>query len=191
MKGFRTTFDRSLEWSNTLPTPAGAVHQCTIPTNRGHALLELFQPVRATGCNQCRYSPFTDGPHQQVWCGACVYKNNEPHILWRSSTSYANCVKWCVGMMKWAEEMNHHPLDGARVHSCSSLGAAQLHPLYTQLNHCRLQFSRNNSKARGSIFVTRNCVAQVGLSVSQILSPWGTCFEDVEVSQRDLWRICE
>jgi hypothetical protein len=36
------------------------------------ALLDLFLLVWATGCNQCKYSPFTGSPHQQVWG---VYKS--------------------------------------------------------------------------------------------------------------------
>jgi len=43
---------------------------CGPPMNDSYkqgALLELFWPVGATGCNQCRYSPFTGGPHQHVW----------------------------------------------------------------------------------------------------------------------------
>ena len=32
-------------------------------------LLELVQPAKAIGCNQCWYPPFTGGPHQYVWVG--------------------------------------------------------------------------------------------------------------------------
>ena len=45
------------------PTLASVGHQWTVRTNRG-PLLELVYPVRATGCNQCWYSPFSGGPHQ-------------------------------------------------------------------------------------------------------------------------------
>ena len=44
--------------------------RCGPPANDSYqhgALLELFQPVRASGCNQCWYAPFTGGPHQHVW----------------------------------------------------------------------------------------------------------------------------
>ena len=44
------------------------------PTHSGGATSERFlpaqvQPVRAIGCNQCWYSPFTGGMDQYVWVG--------------------------------------------------------------------------------------------------------------------------
>ena len=63
-----------LQSTNSTPTHTSAGNQWTIPTSMG-PLSELVQPVRAIGCNQCWYSPFTGGPHQYVWVG---YKYIEP-----------------------------------------------------------------------------------------------------------------
>ncbi len=44
---------------------------CRPPVNDSYqqeVFLELFQPMRINGYNQCQYSPFIGGPHQQV-CG--------------------------------------------------------------------------------------------------------------------------
>ena len=63
------------------------------------SLLEFVQPVRATGCNQCRYSPFTYGSNQYVWVGykltclvLCLL------FVWKvvSSFSFWLCLHVCI-----------------------------------------------------------------------------------------------
>ena len=60
-------------------------------------LLELVQPVKATGCNHCWYSPFTGGPHQKVWVGT----KKEDHVVtveFILETKYVChiAMSWCL-----------------------------------------------------------------------------------------------
>ena len=49
------------------------------------------QPMKATGCNQCWYSPFIGGPHQYVWVGYNP-RDDSGSNKYRSSSVIKRCL---------------------------------------------------------------------------------------------------